>query len=78
MFSVLVIKTASQVVNYLQDLLCKFQTHFTVKHIRFLSEIHVQCTRHRKNKNNEVNNIKLIMIDVWWYIYGLSEIEVDK
>lgn len=31
-----------------------------------------------KNKNNEVNNIKLIMIDVWWYIYGLSEIEVDK
>lgn len=69
MFSVLVIKTASQVVNYLQDLLCKFQTHFTVNHILILSEIHVQCTRHRKKiKNNEVNNIKLIMIDVWWYM----------
>lgn len=65
MFSVLVIKTASQVVNYLQDLLCKFQqlnTSFSFQKYMY----NVQDTE--KNKNNEVNNIKLIMIDVWWYM----------
>lgn len=31
MFSALVIKTASQVVNYLQDLLCKFKPILQLK-----------------------------------------------
>lgn len=52
MFSALVIKTASQVVNYLQDLLCKFQpilqlnTSFSLK----------KKNMYKTPKNNEVNN----------------------
>lgn len=45
MFSALVIKTASQVVNYLQDLLCKFKPILQLNtSFSFKKNPHVQDT----------------------------------
>lgn len=53
MFSALVIKTASQVVNYLQDLLCKFKP---ILQLKTSFSFKKKKNMYKTPKNNEVNN----------------------
>lgn len=53
MFSALVIKTASQVVNYLQDLLCKFKP---ILQLNTSFSFKKKKNMYKTPKNNEVNN----------------------